>query len=184
MATYPRYVSVFGIAVVLLSMLIPPLDALASSSVTGTQLVSSVRSGRTTFDFTYRITVQNGSPGLSSAVATVGSLAATTVVLKGAVTLGSLSENGMVTSTDTFTIRQDRSVPFNPSMLVWTVTGKPGRIERAGTKRSELDAAGGDNGAHRSGSGAGRSDTDGQQHGAFGRRHQPEPKCECARCAR
>lgn len=30
-----------------------------------------------------------------------------------------------VTSSDTFTIRQDRTVPFNPANLQWSITGTP-----------------------------------------------------------
>src|SRR5215475_1939141 len=75
---------------------------LAAASVTSTQLVSSVRSGRTTFDYTYTVTVQNGSPGLSAATASVVSNSPNTIVLKGNVALGVLAANSTTTSSDTF----------------------------------------------------------------------------------
>ena len=109
----------------LLLALLAPSWAWAAAQVTGLQLVSSARAGRTTFDYTYRITVLNGTPALSSALASVTSPVASTQVVKGSVLLGNLAAGVSTTSTDTFTIRQDRTVAFNPALLVWTVTGVP-----------------------------------------------------------
>lgn len=109
----------------LLAAVLVPSWATAAATVTNINLVSSTRSGRTTFDYTYTIAVQNGTPALGQAQATVTSNAAATQVIKGAVTLGTLAAGATVASTDTFTIRQDRTVPFNPAALSWTVTGSP-----------------------------------------------------------
>src|SRR5512135_246062 len=111
------FLAVVAAAFSLFVLLSPSSEALAGASVTGMQLVSSVRSGRTTFDYTYKIQVQNGTPGLTSAVATVQSLAPATVVLDGTVSLGTLLVNSTITSSDTFTIRQDRTFAFDPSKL-------------------------------------------------------------------
>lgn len=94
-----------------------------AADVTSLQLVSSVRSGRTSFDYTYRINVHNGAAALAAAQATVLSNAPGTTVLDSLVTLGDLGANTTTLSTDTFTIRQDRTAAFNPASLVWTVTG-------------------------------------------------------------
>lgn len=94
-----------------------------AAEVTGMQLVSSVRSGRTSMDFTYRINVRNDATPLSAALATVRSSVATTTVLDGTVSLGDLAAGATILSTDTFTIRQDRTVAFNPASLSWSVTG-------------------------------------------------------------
>ena len=121
-----RGVQVAGRALLVLLMLaVPVTEAWAAASVTGMQLVSSARSGRTTFDYTYRITVLNGAPALDNAVAKVTSSAAATQVLQSEVSLGLLAANATVTSAGTFTIRQDRTVPFNAAALVWVVTGTP-----------------------------------------------------------
>lgn len=112
----------FAAALALLATFVPSL-AQAAAEVTGQQLVSSVRAGRTSFDYTYRITVRNGTPALMSAQATVQSVTPVTQVLKATVALGDLAAGATINSTDTFTIRQDRSVPFNPASLVWSVTG-------------------------------------------------------------
>ena len=69
----------------LLLALLAPSWAWAAAQVTGLQLVSSARAGRTTFDYTYRITVLNGTPALSSALASVTSPVASTQVVKGSV---------------------------------------------------------------------------------------------------
>lgn len=111
------------LATLMLLALLAPTFAQAAAEVTGLQLVSSVRVGRTSFDYTYKIAVTNGSPALNGAQAAVRSTAAATQILKGTVALGNLAAGAAITSTDTFTLRQDRTVAFNPTALVWTVTG-------------------------------------------------------------
>lgn len=114
---FPSLVSGF---VVLLSLCATLAQA---AEVTGLQLVSSVRSGRTSMDYTYRINVRNDATPLSAALATVRSTAAATTVLDGTVSLGDLAAGATLLSTDTFTIRQDRTAAFNPASLSWSVTG-------------------------------------------------------------
>ena len=106
-------------------LFVPHLDAVAAASVTGTQLVSSVRTGRTTFDFSYRVVVQNGTPALTAAAVSVTSSSPATVIVKGSASLGDLAANTTFTSTDVITIRQDRTVPFDAPALTWVVTGTP-----------------------------------------------------------
>jgi len=105
--------------------LLAPGWAQAAAQVTGLQLVSSVRVDRVNVDYTYKIAVSNGTPALNAATATVRSTAAATQIIKGTVALGNLGVGAAITSTDTFTLRQDRTVAFNPAALVWTVTGTP-----------------------------------------------------------
>ncbi len=116
------YVAALLSALALFTVLMPSL-AQAAAEVTGQQLVSSVRTGRTSIDYTYRITVRNGTPALSAAQATLQSSSPATQVLKASVLLGDLAAGATLTSTDTFVIRQDRSVAFNPASLLWTVSG-------------------------------------------------------------
>ena len=49
--------------------LVLPSLADAAASVTGMQLLSTVRFDRTKYDYTYAITVANGSPALTAAKA-------------------------------------------------------------------------------------------------------------------
>ena len=125
MKTKSPWYSIAHLALVLIGLSFPVADTWAAATVTGKTLVSEVRTGRTTFDYTYRITVQNGQPALGSASATVTSSSPSTVVLDGDVALGDLAADSSVTSVDTFTIRQNRLVPFDPASLTWVVQGKP-----------------------------------------------------------
>jgi beta-lactam-binding protein with PASTA domain len=100
-----------------------PMQVRAAATVSSYELVSSVRNGRTLIDYTYRIRVANGTPALTQAVATVSSNNSATSVVDATVNLGSLAANVTETSVDTFTIRQDRTLAFNPASLTWNVTG-------------------------------------------------------------
>jgi len=109
-----------GLAVLLL---VAASGAWGQATVTGMNQVSSTRVGRTTYDYTYTINVTNGATGLSNAVATVTSSAAATTIVQGSVALGTLAAGANITSTNTFTLQQDRTVAFNPASLSWAVTG-------------------------------------------------------------
>jgi hypothetical protein len=98
-------------------------SAWGQATVTGTTLVSSTRVGRTLFDYNYTVTVKNGAPGIGAATVTVASHSPATVILKGTVQLGDLSADTTTVSTDVFTIQQDRTVPFGPDTLSFTVQG-------------------------------------------------------------
>ena len=100
-------------------------SAWGQATVTGMNQVNSTRVGRTTYDYTYTINVTNGSPALSNVVATVTSSAAATIIVQGSVPLGTLAAGANSTSTNTFTLQQDRLVQFDPTQLVWKVTGTP-----------------------------------------------------------
>ena len=99
--------------------------AFAAPTVVGYQLVSKTISGRTTMDYTYRIQVQNDATALKDVGATVVSSNAATVIIDNSVTVGALAASTLVTTVDTFSLRQDRLKPFEPTALVWTLTGTP-----------------------------------------------------------
>jgi beta-lactam-binding protein with PASTA domain len=97
--------------------------AIAAPRVVGYELVSKTISSRTTVDFTYRIRVENGTPALTNVTATVTSSAAATVIREGVVNIASLPANATTKSVDTFTLRQNRTVAYNPAALSWTFVG-------------------------------------------------------------
>lgn len=99
------------------------VTANAAPEVTNLHLVSSERIDRTTFAYTYRIEVDNDLPGLEGTVATVTSSSPATVIVDDAVSLGTLPI-GTMTSTDTFTLHQDRTVAFDPAALDWDFAAK------------------------------------------------------------
>src|SRR5258706_8545489 len=101
-----------------LAAAVAALDALGQApSVGGYQLVSDVRVTRTVSELTYRAVLVNGGEALSSATATAISLSPATVVVDGTLTFGAVAPSGSVLSTDTFSFRQDRTVPFNWSNI-------------------------------------------------------------------
>jgi PASTA domain-containing protein len=114
----------FGLAVLLLAA---ASSAWGAATVTGINEVSSTRVGRTTYDYVFTINVSNGAQALNSAVATVTATAAATgtTIVQGTVALGNLAAGAAITSTNTFTLQQDRTYAFNPAGLSWVVTGTP-----------------------------------------------------------
>jgi hypothetical protein len=60
--------------------------------------------------------------------ATLTSKSAKTVIVDGGVTFGDVLAGKTVASSDTFAIRQDRSVTFNPANLVWEIRGDSPRV--------------------------------------------------------
>jgi subtilisin family serine protease len=85
------------------------------------QLVGSVRVTRTHYDYTYRATITNSGPSLQGVKAFLSSSSPNTVVVEGSLTFGDVPSGGSVTSSDTFTIRQNRLHPFNPNDLRWDI---------------------------------------------------------------
>ena len=93
----------------------------SSAYVTDLVLVSSQRYSSFLSDFTYRIRVVNQGGALTNASASVASVTANTIILDNDVLLGTLAAGSTSVSTDTFTLRQDRRVAFDPAKLNWTI---------------------------------------------------------------
>jgi len=85
------------------------------------QLISKTRVGRTTYDYTYKVNITNNNNDAYNVTATLTSNIQETVVIDGTVNFGSVSAGDTITSIDTFIIRQDRRVPFNPSAWLWKI---------------------------------------------------------------
>jgi len=83
--------------------------------------VSKKRVGRTEFNYTYNADVTNTGPDVRNVTATVTSTSEHTVVVDGTLAFGDVPTQGVVVSNKTFTIRQDRLLPFSSSALVWQV---------------------------------------------------------------
>ncbi len=99
----------------------PP--GLSAGSIT---LVGSVRVSRTVFDYTYTARATNGTgEALQNVTAIVTSDAPTTVVTDSTLAFGGLAAGVSATSSDTFTIRQDRVAPLAAANLTITLTGDP-----------------------------------------------------------
>jgi hypothetical protein len=88
------------------------------------QLVSSTRFDRTRFDYVYRIVVRNNSTAtIAESVATGTSLSPASELLDATVSLGDVAAQSEHVSIDTFTIRHDRQVIFDPARLQWDIVG-------------------------------------------------------------
>ena len=90
-------------------------------------LVSSSRVTRTLFDYTYRVQITNNGIGsLPAFTASVKSRSDATKIIDGDARFSDIAAGATGTSLDTIAIRQDRTIPFKPSNLVWSV-----RVNRA-----------------------------------------------------
>lgn len=96
-------------------------------------LVSSRRIDRTTWEYSYRIRLRNVGLGNASAVsATLRSYPAQVTVVDGVASLPALLAGATTASTDTFTIRINRSTPVRSTDLSWQLIF----TDAAGTSRT------------------------------------------------
>lgn len=94
------------------------MSPISSISPGDRTLVNRERKGRFFFDYTYRLSFSYSGDPLTGVVATVTSQSRNTRIVDGEIVIGALTA-GTVTPADTFTIRHNRRVPFNPDDLVW-----------------------------------------------------------------
>jgi len=87
--------------------------------------VSSKRVTVTVIDYTYRLDLMNLGPDVNGVQATVTSSDPATKIIDGSVTFGPIPQGATSTSLDTFTIRQDRTLPLDQMNLKWTLVPLP-----------------------------------------------------------
>lgn len=86
-------------------------------------LISTKRITRVVFEYTYQVKISNpGSKDISGGSAQVTSNSQNTKIIDGKIDFGFIPRGASVTSSDTFTITQDRTYTFNPANLNWVVT--------------------------------------------------------------
>ncbi len=102
-----------------------PLSVQAAPTVEGFDLVSTTRTGRTAYDYTYRLRVRGDMQSYKMASFTVSSAVATTKVVDAAVTVEGIDAGAFIRPSDTFTIRQDRLVAFDSKALTFSFFGQP-----------------------------------------------------------
>ncbi len=108
-----------------LLFLIPSLAVAQELTIGNYSLVGRERVGRAEFNYTYHADVTNTGPAVRDVTANVTSDSEHTVVVDGKLTFGEVPAQNTVSSSDTFTIRQDRLFPFDPVALVWEVQATP-----------------------------------------------------------
>ena len=110
-------ISVFGVWLV--TMLAVP--AQAELNIDGYSLVSKTRVSRVAFNYTYRAEITNTGPEVENVAAELSSKNPNTLIVDDSLNFGSIAAGDTVTSTDTFTIRQDRRHPFNWANMSWDI---------------------------------------------------------------
>ena len=83
-------------------------------------LVSSQRMNRTEFRYSYTVDALNTGGLAHSVTATVTSTSSSTKIVSGTLEFGDVQAGAVATSSNTFTLQQDRTVPFDPHALVFT----------------------------------------------------------------
>ena len=86
-------------------------------TISGYVLVSQRAVTRTTYEFVYRGLLANAGRELVEASASASSSSPNTTVVEGALSFGPVAPGATATSLDTFTIRHNRSLPFDPQVL-------------------------------------------------------------------
>jgi hypothetical protein len=76
-------------------------------------------------EYAFTVDLTNLGAALQGVTGTVTSSSPTTKIVEGNLSFGPAAQGATVTSQDTFTIRQNRTVLFDPSKLNWTLTPVP-----------------------------------------------------------
>ena len=113
---------------VLLVLIAAGLPSLAQAALTisGYQLLSEVRITRTVSEYTFRATLTNSGGALGGATATATSLSPDTTIVDGSLSFGPVAAGGSVESTDTFSFRHNRLVPFDWANIQWSIVPESG----------------------------------------------------------
>ena len=98
---------------------------IANAEIANYSLVHSIPVSSTDHTLTYRATLKNSGDLIKDASARVTSDDAGVVIVDPALTFGNISAGASVPSSDTFTLRLDRSKPFDPATLRWSISASP-----------------------------------------------------------
>jgi len=98
-----------------------PIGIPPELEVASTVLVASRRVGRTSFEYDYVVEVNNAGGPASGVIVTVSSSSPNTQLVDPTVEISAIGASTTVTSTDTYTIRQNRRVPFDPGALSYQI---------------------------------------------------------------
>lgn len=118
------------------------LEMVAAESTSGMEVsleqIDRDRVNRTNFIYSYRVRLRNTGSDAGLVVADVSSMTPSTAVLDGHLRFRNVLANQTVLSKDTLTIRHDRTVPFDPSALVWSFEVDPEQNECTGSASDQM----------------------------------------------
>ena len=97
-----------------------PVQARAEVVPGTMELVDKTRIGRTDFQYTYRLNATNNGGDISNVRATVTSSSPHTVILDGGLQFADMAAGASAASLDTFSFKQNRRYPFDPSALTFS----------------------------------------------------------------
>lgn len=92
-----------------------------SFTVDNLNLVGSKRVSRTDYEYSYQADITNTGTDAENVTSTVSSSSPGTTVVEGDLTFGDVATGTTATSSDTFTIRQNRRIPLDPDALGFEV---------------------------------------------------------------
>jgi hypothetical protein len=91
----------------------------AQLTAVNSQLVGSTRVNLTQYDYVYSVTATSGGQAYTGVSTVLTSASPNTIVMAGYIMFPDVPANGSVTSTNTYTVRQDRRFAFNPADLTF-----------------------------------------------------------------
>lgn len=94
---------------------------LSDVSVSGLEKISEVRVSRTVYDYSFRVKVHNTGVAQTNVALTVTAAGPGTSIVVPTAHVADLPANSVKTSSDTVTLRHDRSLPFDPTRLTWRI---------------------------------------------------------------
>lgn len=99
----------------------------ASSSIAVSKLtkISETRTGRTTYDYVFKLTVNNALNVVTGVTFTLTTVGPGTTIIDGSSLAATLAAGETVDLSDTITLRHDRQIAFAPDSLAWTITTDP-----------------------------------------------------------
>lgn len=118
-----------GLSLVLcaLSWLLSAACLAEDLTITNFTQTASRRISQYEFEYTLRADLANSGPAVKKAGATVSGKPAHVTVLDGALTFGDVAAGATVTSLDTFSVKVDRRLGFQPTDLVWNISYESGQ---------------------------------------------------------
>ena len=104
-----------------LGLILTVTATLAQLTISAPETISETRISRTIFEYVMRAKLTNPGPAAAAISATVTSSSPKTVIVQNTLTFGNVGAATTADSTGTFTLRHDRTVPFDPTKLTWTI---------------------------------------------------------------
>lgn len=97
--------------------------AASQFEVIALQKIGEQRVNRTTYDYTYRISIRNnGAQDSANLTAILTDAPAGTSIVSGTVSAGAIAAGATATADGQIVLRIDRTQPFDPAGLVWSIT--------------------------------------------------------------